>query len=139
MLIIRPEQREAFKETEEAAFAESLCAYLRERHGDTKVLLPGGESSVAGLADGELYAMVARGLRRAARYGLTSRASLRAFIVLMFLAAPNFDEHPIISHALCDEWTPPDDRLEGLWEKTNDQNWEAVRADYDPEAWGSDF
>jgi hypothetical protein len=69
---------------------------------------------------------------------MTSKAALTAFVVLMFLTAPNFDEHPLIQHMLLDEAIEPNKRLDELWQRTVDQNWVAVKQSYDPGLWKLD-
>jgi hypothetical protein len=63
------------------------------------------------------------------------KSSLKAFVVTMFVAAPNFDEHPIIQRILRDEKLEPEARLDALLERTSDQNWEAVEKNYSAGAW----
>jgi hypothetical protein len=66
---------------------------------------------------------------------MTWESSLMAFVAIMFVAAPNFDQHPLIGRVLKDEAVAPDARINQLWERTTDQNWEAVAQNYDPSAW----
>jgi hypothetical protein len=79
--------------------------------------------------------MVRNGIARARRYGMNWESSLTAFVVLMFVAAPNFDEHPLIQRILRDDGAAPNERIDRLWEKTSEANWKTVEQDYDASAW----
>ncbi len=136
MLTIRPEQMEAFKATAEAAFVRRVASYLRAKHGEVIVELPSATLAVKQISDERLCEIVRKGVERAREYGMTWESTLTAFVVLMFVTAPNFDDHPLIQRAMKDESIPPDSRIDQLWERTTDQNWEAVERSYDPQAWG---
>ncbi len=135
MLKIRDEQMAAFEETAEAAFAKSTVAYLRENHADTIVQLPSGKCKVAHLPDEVIYEMVWDSFQKAKAYGIDWQSTLRSFTVIRFIAAPNFDDHPIIKRLLKDENVPANERVDKLWENTTEQNWEAIEKNYNPEAW----
>jgi hypothetical protein len=135
MLKIRPEQYEVFKPVAEEVFTREIVAYLRKAYADRVVKLPNGPTTIEGLSEEKLRLMVKGGITRARRYDLTGKASLITFVVIMFLTAPNFDEHPLIKHVLTSQSVPPDARIDELWQRTVDQNWVAVRTSYDPEVW----
>ncbi len=135
MLKIRDEQMGAFQETAEAAFAKSTVAYLRETHPETVVQLPSGKCKVAHLPDDVIYDMVWDSFQKAHTYGIDWQSTLRAYTVIRFVAAPNFDDHPIIKRILNDESVPPNERVDKLWENTTEQNWEAVAKNYNPDTW----
>lgn len=136
MLTIRPEQFDAFSSVADAAFVRRLAVHLRENHGDVIVELPNQTSTVKQLPDDVLWELVEKGIARARGYGMSWESTLTAFVALMFVAAPNFDDHPLIQRALKDDSVPPDSRIDHLWERTTDQNWEAVKRSYDPSGWG---
>ncbi|MEW6210761.1 MAG: hypothetical protein AB1631_20520 [Acidobacteriota bacterium] len=136
MLIIKPEQMDAFKATADAAFVRRVASYLREKHGEVIVELPNATMAVKQIPEDMLCEMARKGVERAREYGMTWESSLTAFVVLMFVTAPNFDDHPLIQRAMRDESIPPDLRIDQLWERTTDQNWEAVERGYDPQGWG---
>jgi hypothetical protein len=46
----------------------------------------------------------------------------------MFEVAPTFDEQPAIARVLEDESLPPDRRMEALWDRTTDEDWEEAEA-----------
>jgi hypothetical protein len=136
MLKIRPSQLKAFQHVADSALEEEIVRHLREEHPYATARIFEGEFAVVDLPPETLRGMVKTGVARARSYGLTWESSIKSFIVLMFVTAPSFDGHPIIRRILQDEHTPPDDRIERLWESTTDENWEAVAQDYDPGAWG---
>jgi hypothetical protein len=138
MLKIRPEQMDSFAETAQAAFVRRVAVYLREKHSEVIVELPDATLAVKQIPEDMLCEMARRGVERAREYGMAWESSITAFVVLMFVAAPNFDDHPLIQRTLKDESIPPDSRIDQLWERTTDQNWEAVERGYDPQGWGVD-
>lgn len=121
----------------DAAFVKRLEEHLREDYAETIVRHPGGESAVKSLPDALLSKMVRAGVARARAHGLENESDLAAFVALMFAAAPNFDEHPLLRRILTDDATEPARRIALLLEQTTEQNWEAVRQNYRPAAWGT--
>ena len=119
----------------DAAFVARLEEHLREDYAETVVRYSGGESAVKSLPDALLSKMVRAGLRRGRAHGLKNESDLAAFVALMFAAAPNFDEHPLLRRILTDDATEPAKRIALLLEQTTEQNWEAVRQNYRPAAW----
>lgn len=136
MLSIRAEQMKPFRDAADAAFLRRVADYVRYEHAEHAVHLPGGSYTVEQLPDDLLLALVGRGVERARAYGMTWESSLTAFVVLTFVVAPNFDEHPLVRRVLGDEQTEPDLRIDGLNESVTDENWEAARQSYDAGAWG---
>jgi hypothetical protein len=136
MLKIRPEQSEAFQPVAEAAFVAEVVDYLRKTRRQEVVRLPGGPTTIAEIPDDILSVMVRGGIARAREYGITSSSTLAGFVSLMFISAPNFDDHPLLKRALHDNDTDPNSRLEKLIQDSTEQNWEAVRQAYDASAWG---
>ncbi|HVF51078.1 MAG TPA: hypothetical protein VNA19_13370 [Pyrinomonadaceae bacterium] len=136
MLTVRPEQLQVFQGVADDAFVERTVEYLRKNHADINVRLPSGEPTVGEIADEQLRQMVRGGVARARRYGIQWESNLTAFVVLMFTAAPNFDQHPLIQLVLNSPQTPPESKIDRLWEDTTEENWQAVEAAYDPAAWG---
>lgn len=138
MLIIRPEQFEVFQPVAEAAFVRRIVELLREDHSDVVIQFPNEVVLVKQLSDERLYSMVRVGIARAREYGMDWESSVTAFVVLMIVAAPNFDKHPLVQRVLKDERVEANSRIDQLWERTSEENWEAVRKNYDPAAWGPD-
>ena len=135
VLSIRPEQMVPFEPVAEVGFVGRLAEYLRVNHIDVKVRLPSETLAVMHIRDDVLHLMIRNGIARARTYGLTFESALSAFVVLMFVAAPNFDIHPSIRQMLVDEKVSANERLQLLWQKTSEQDWEIVRQNYDPAAW----
>ena len=137
MLIIRTEQLEPFQQVAESAFARELVEELRRESPDMMIHLPNGSNTIDQIPEEVLYQLVRNGISRAHKYGLSWENSVGAFVTLMFEAAPNFDEHPLIQRVLKDEEIAPDSRMDELLDRTTDENWEAVEQNYDTNAWGT--
>ena len=135
MLTIRPEQLDAFQPQAKAAFINQLVDYLRREHADSTVQLPDRMSTVEEIPDETILEMVRNGIARARKYGISWESSIGAFVVLMFVTAPNFDEHPLIHRTLTDDSVEPNSRVDRMWERTTEENWEAVEQNYDANAW----
>jgi hypothetical protein len=135
MLKIRPEQFAVFQPIAERAFVRRVVEHLRENHADVVVQFPNEVMLIKQIADEQFYALVRRGIVRARALGMDWESGITAFVVLMFVAAPNFDQHPLIQRVLKDEKVTANSRVEQLWERTSEENWEAVRKNYDVKAW----
>lgn len=135
-MIIRPEQMQAFAAVAEKAFVARVVEYLRQKHGAVGVHLPSGIATVGQIPQRTLQKMVENGIARARGYGMNYESALAAFIVILFEAAPNFDDHPLIQRILKDESVPPNSRIEELLSRATEQNWEAIKQHYNPDAWG---
>lgn len=133
---VRPEQMEVFQPVAEAAFARRLTEYLRRAHSGLSVRIPPGATLIKRIPAAVLTRMVQNGIERGRAYGLSWESSLAAFVLIMFVAAPNFDQHPLIQRVLRDDDASPDGRIESLWSRISNENWRAVEAYYDPRAWG---
>lgn len=83
--------------------------------------------------------MVANGLSRARRYGISYEAPSAAFVALMFHYAPNFDEYAPIHAILTDPEVPPDARIKLLEDCTLAEDWAVVQAHADLNAWNIYF
>ena len=138
MLRIRAEQFEVFQPAAEAAFLRRVVEYLQGNHADVVVQLPNEVVLVKQISDDRLRRMAKQAIARAREYGMDWESSVTAFVVLMFVAAPNFDKHPLIQRVLKDERTPANSRIDQLWERTSEENWEAIRKNYDPTDWAAD-
>jgi hypothetical protein len=141
---IRPAQLQAFAPAAEADFERRVAEYLRGGHAEVSVTLPAAGAdaqwvAVKDLDDETLVKMVRGGLARARSYGMTWESSLTSFVVLMFLVAPNFDEHPLIKRFLTDEGVEPDARVDELVAGASEGNWVAAKKGYDPGAWGPEL
>jgi hypothetical protein len=136
MLMIRPEQYEAFQPVAEEAFVTEVVDYLKKSRPDEVLRLPWGETTIAELPDDIFSEMVRGGIARARAYGVTWRSTLLAFVMRMFVASPNFDDHPLLKRVLLDSDTEPNLRLDKLMRNSTKENWEAVKQAYDVDAWG---
>ena len=135
-LKIRSEQIAAFQPVADAGFARRLTQYVRNAHGSVTVMIPSGATPVNMIPNAVLRRMVQTGIERGRAYRLCWESSLAGFVVIMFVAAPNFDQHPLIQRVLRDDDAPPEGRIESLWRRISNENWRAVEAYYDPRAWG---
>jgi hypothetical protein len=135
MLKIRAEQFEVFQPVAETAFVRRVVEHLRDHHSETVVQLPNEVILIKQISDERLRRMARGGMARARDYGMDWESSVTAFVVLMFIAAPNFDSHPLIQRVLRDERAAANSRIDQLWERTTEENWEAVRKNYDPASW----
>jgi hypothetical protein len=135
MLKIRSEQMAAFKPVAEDGFVRRVAEHVRVRHPRAVVRLPERQTVVARLEDETLRALVRGGVARARRYGLEAESALAAFVVTMFLTAPNFDEHPLIRRVLADDKIPPDGKIGQLLQSVTAKNLKVVKDTYSPAAW----
>ncbi|MFN2531630.1 MAG: hypothetical protein ABR555_10060 [Pyrinomonadaceae bacterium] len=138
MLKIRAEQYAAFQPVAEADFASRIAQHLRKDHASTIVRGPAGLTLTSRMSDGQLSALVQNGIARARSHGINWESSITAFVVLMFKAAPNFDEHPEIKALLIAGDKPADERFALLLQKTSAAAWTEVKERYDAAAWISE-
>src|SRR5438094_1256738 len=124
MLRIRTEQLEAFQPVAEASFESRVIDYLHAEHEDALIRSSSRTLPIAQLADEDLIQMVRRRIKKAREYGIRWESSLTAFVVLTFIVGANFDEQPAIRQVLTDEQVEPDLRIDQLWERTTEQDWE---------------
>ncbi|MFH1897552.1 MAG: hypothetical protein ABH886_04850 [Candidatus Desantisbacteria bacterium] len=125
MFKIRKEQEDAFLLHDEKAFVDFIIEHLREEH----------YNYVSSMPDSMLVGMVSNGLTRARSHGLTDPENLTAFVALMFVMAPNFDEHPVFQKILDDESIPVDQRLDRLLIDELNSCWEEAEKNYNGDAW----
>jgi hypothetical protein len=135
MFKIRQEQFDVFKPVAEEAFTRRLASFVRERHPRAVVRLPDKTTAVRHLDDETLNGLVRVGIARARSYGLESESSLAAFVVTMFLMAPNFDAHPLVRRVLKDEKVKEDAKFNRLLQAVSAGNLKVVKDAYDPQAW----
>ena len=76
------------------------------------------------LSDGEIERRVRAGLERARAHGITDAEPTTAFVTLMFLVGPGFDQHPAIAAALKNARGTPAERLRTLFKHTSEQDWD---------------
>jgi hypothetical protein len=83
--------------------------------------------AVADLPDSEIRRRAALAVARAQSHGFTEPEPITAYATLMFLVAPDFDEHPAIARALAAK-APEPDRLKRLFSSTQESDWDAAAA-----------
>lgn len=126
---------QAFRSKSEADFVREVMQCLRENHVETIVKLPNGEFKVADLPEATLQKMVEGGITKARSYGMTWRSTLISFVVIMFVSAPNFDENEQIRKILETPVLPMNIRVDLLWDKTKNEDWEQIQEEYDYTYW----
>lgn len=124
MIQIRTEQIAAFQAQYDTGLLARVVHHIRAEHHDV----------VEGFPESLVREMVQNGLLRARRYGLTWESNLTAFVSLMFVIAPNFDEQPAIHRVLTRADLPPDERF-GRMERVRDRHWRDAQHRYDERAW----
>ena len=114
--------QDASSEHSVGAFAE----WLRANYPDAVCDL-----SAHGLRD-----RVRLGIKRAADHGITlSTGGVLPYLTIMFLAAPNFDEHPAVRRVLKDPKLEPSDKLSALAERMTVRAWIEVEQNWDETLW----
>ena len=134
MLRVRREQIDAFQPTAEEEFALRIVDYLRQHYARLVVKQVNALSLLERIPEESLLKLVRTGIARARANGFTFSASISAFVVLMFKAAPNFDQNPTISQSL-KELLPEEQRLPKLLETVAAETWQQAKEQYDPSAW----
>ena len=124
-LVIRSEQMAVFARLGEPAFKREIVEYFRSEYG----------ISLSYLSDVELSHRVHIAYERALQFGFTMRASIVAYILLMFAVSPEFDTHPAIHQILHQRSIPPDERLPCLADAITTDEWEQARATNDGSFW----
>jgi hypothetical protein len=135
MLVIRKETMKAFQPNAEAGFARRVMDYLKENHAGAEIRLPQQTVTVGALPEDVLRETVRGGLTRAADYHIEWKSTRLSFVVLLFLAAPNFDRHPKAAAFFNREEKIDDEALESWMDEMTDEDWAQVEADYDARAW----
>ena len=139
MFTVKSEQIRMFQPEAEAAFVTEVFDYVKEKHSTDGVATVYGKSRVSELPDAHLRQMVEDGIRRGRDYRIEWQSTLLTFVVLLFMSAPNFDEHPKVSSFFVCAETVDDAALESLLEEMTDEDWDAVEENYDPQAWNLSF
>jgi len=134
-MMIRSGQIDVFNEEAQQAFEQRLLDYLRERYGRTPVPTVGGDVPLSKLPNAILEKMVAYGVRKAERYGLRKQPQLAAFVTLMFLEGPHFNEDPEVETGLRDATIPDSCRMDHVCAVVPKRVWKAVRSRYNAGSW----
>ncbi len=88
-----------------------------------------------GLTEAQLQERLRFGTGRARGHGFVSAREAGAFVQLMFLVGPNFDELPAIAARLAPRNGSSTDRLAAVFELTTAEQWQQARRLADPDAW----
>lgn len=131
-LIIRTEQMKALAE---ASLTKRIVAGLRSALADHLIILPEGEITIGAVPEGYLRWLVEAGIAKARNHGFVTQRGACEFVMLMFLVAPNFDQHAPIHRRLLNPAVPMASRIELLWKQMSDSDISAARRKYDPCAW----
>lgn len=83
----------------------------------------------------DLERMIETSLRRASSHGLTQPKALFEFAKLMFLVAPNFDEHSVMRSHLSKQTVAPEERLSRGIQAMSTRDWQRAQRDFDAAAW----
>jgi len=134
-MVIRDQQMEALNRSAQARFVRQLAEYLRANHGSTVVRLAHGEPAVNAIQSDQLESLVQAGVDRAGSYGFSWRSSVAAFVVTMFVVAPNFHEDQFVNELLSDRDIEPDYRMDTALERVTEEQWDQIRQTYNRKAW----
>lgn len=118
-----------------SGFASELTEYLRDRHGEALVRLPDEVLTVGTVEKAKLEWLVLGGIQRGSGYGLRWRSALAAFVVTMFLVAPNFDADLGVRNLLMDADIDPNHRMDFVRRQMTEERWNSIRSKYDAQAW----
>jgi hypothetical protein len=115
-------QVDVFEHQANAAFAEEVAVVLLREY-------PG---AVRGLSGELLRRRIRYGIARARDRGLCAREIVAAYVTLMFVVTPGFDEVPLVAARLDEHQGAPDQAVARLLWLTSDDEWAAVRAGRTP-------
>lgn len=135
MFKIRSEQTRVFQPDAEETFVNRVADYLKENHADDWVRLPEAEMKISELPEASLREMVKTGIRSARRYGIEWKSNLIAFVTMMFISAPNFDESEKAAKILNDETILPEEKLDALTAQMIDDDWLWIERNYNQHKW----
>jgi hypothetical protein len=133
---IRREQMKALRRGAISDLARRLAADLREKLGELLVLLPGHAVKLAELQPNQIEAMVRVCLERGLDHGFENENALAKFTTLCFLLGPKFDELPAFQNVIDDHLTLLDRRLDEIYTRTTEKDWEEAALAYDRHRWG---
>ncbi|MDQ3132147.1 MAG: hypothetical protein M3Q99_15475 [Acidobacteriota bacterium] len=134
-MIIRQKQFEVLQEVADKNFVERIVGHLQEKHASLAVELPSGKLIVSDIPVETLHRLVSGGVAQAREYGITWETNLTSFVVMMFIASPNFHLHSAVNAILQDEDVKSEDRVDRLVENITEAEWQDAKESYDPQAW----
>lgn len=136
MVLIRLEQMKALQRGAILDLARMLGADLREKLDGLLVVLQDRAVRLSELEPKQVEAMVLECLERAQTHGFTGERALAKFTVLCFLLGSRFDEIPAFKNVLADNRVSVDQRLETIYSRTTEQDWEQATEAYKRHGWG---
>lgn len=135
MLKIKSEQIKVFQPDADEAFVRRAAAYLRARHADAETRFAGKKTTVGEMSEEALREAARAAVKRAESHGIAWKSTLLSFVVLMFLAAPNFDAHPKAIEFFAQNETVDDEKFEAFLDEMTDEDWTQVEKNYDETVW----
>jgi hypothetical protein len=138
MLVIRAKQIAPFRKQADEDFVQRVAGHLLEEYNDISVRLPDENPTVGEISGDTLRRMILTGIERASAYKMDWESTLTGFVTLMFVFAPNFDDHPQFKSILEDSAVEPNLRLDELIMQSSEDDWENVEQKYDVSSWNLD-
>jgi hypothetical protein len=126
-----------FRNAAERQFQRRVAEYLRSHYGDVLVEHRMGSFTIAESPEPTLGLFVSWGMAKAQKYGIRHQAGIAAFIALLFLVGPTFDENPAVNAELNHKEVPDHVRMDHVCAIIPDSVWANVRACYDAAGWPS--
>jgi pSer/pThr/pTyr-binding forkhead associated (FHA) protein len=123
--ILRDEQLAVLERAAIKDFILRMESFIRDNHPE----------AVEGMKEETVRRRLVFGMRRAKTYGLTQENAVTAFVTLMFVIAPNFDEQPNINKVLRDDKLSPDERVIALTKETRAEHWDQAQQNARPAMW----
>lgn len=112
-------------EEDEKAFAQQIAAFIRENR----------PSAVHSLDHEQVESMARCGIHRAQRKGIEDPHAIALYVTMMFVVAPNFDEHPAIHARLYQSPAPINYLVKHVARVTNSVEWLEAKLNYNVAAW----
>ena len=125
MLVIRDDQYHKLQEAVEHNLVKRIAKDIRKHYTQL----------VSDIDDNQLEDLVSRGIGCARANGFTFENDLADFVGLMFLVAPNFDQHPTVIKALQEKYILPENRMGYLLRVVKDSEWIEARENWDGITW----
>ncbi len=134
-MIIRSEQIDIFQPEAEKQFVKRVSDYIGKEYADFVIPFDDSELEIKRIPIEVFEKMVKAGIERAGTYGLDWESAIVSFVSLMFITAPNFDQHPCFRESLNSFESDPNFRIDELTKNSTEEDWEIVHQNYDINAW----
>jgi hypothetical protein len=135
MLTIRTEQITAFERAVDERYIEDLTDYLLQTHPKAPIRSYVRSALLSSLTRTVVLRLVRNGIARARSHGLTWKGNIAAFVTLMVIVSPNFDQDPVVARILREARESIDRHWESIWDDTTNDDWARIRDSYDTAAW----